>query len=76
MATFNCGSFNFGIFQVQHRPEMADWEIEYLESTRDYVFRNTFRDLYRLSELFREAGTKPEYEVSGRRSPLQPPPPG
>ena len=38
-------------------------EIEYLESTRDYVFRNTFKDLYRLSELFREAGTKPEYEV-------------
>jgi uncharacterized protein (DUF849 family) len=63
MATFNCGSFNFGIFQVSHRPEMQPWEIEYLESTRDYVFRNTFRDLYRLSELFREAGTKPEYEV-------------
>ena len=63
MATFNCGSFNFGIFQVHHRPEMADWETEYLESTRDYVFRNTFSDLYRLSELFREAGTKPEYEV-------------
>jgi uncharacterized protein (DUF849 family) len=63
MATFNCGSFNFGIFQVSHRPEMEPWEVEYLESTRDYVFRNTFRDLYRLSELFREAGTKPEYEV-------------
>jgi uncharacterized protein (DUF849 family) len=63
MATFNCGSFNFGIFQVRHRPEMQPWEIEYLESTRDYVFRNTFRDLHRLSELFREAGTKPEYEV-------------
>jgi uncharacterized protein (DUF849 family) len=63
MATFNCGSFNFGIFQVRHRPEMPPWEIEYLESTRDYVFRNTFRDLHRLSELFREAGTKPEYEV-------------
>ena len=63
MATFNCGSFNFGIFQVHHRPEMADWETEYLESTRDYVFRNTFRDVYRLSELFREARTKPEYEV-------------
>lgn len=62
MATFNTGSFNFGIFQARHRPEMAPWEIEYLESTRDYVFRNTFRDLYRLSELFREAGTKPEYE--------------
>jgi len=63
MATFNCGSFNFGIFGVRHRPEMAPWEIEYLEGTREYVFRNTFADTYRLSELFREAGTKPEYEV-------------
>jgi uncharacterized protein (DUF849 family) len=63
MATFNCGSFNFGIFRVHHRPEMAPWEIEYLESTRDYIFRNTFSDIHRLSELFREAGTKPEYEV-------------
>ena len=63
MATFNCGSFNFGIFGARHRPEMAEWETEYLESTRDYVFRNTFRDLYRMSELFREADTKPEYEA-------------
>jgi uncharacterized protein (DUF849 family) len=63
MATFNCGSFNFGIFGVRHRPEMAPWETEYLEGTRDYVFRNTFADMARLAELFREAGTKPEYEV-------------
>jgi uncharacterized protein (DUF849 family) len=63
MATFNCGSFNFGIFKVRHRPEMAPWEVEYLEGTRDYVFRNTFAEIERLSELFREAGTKPEYEV-------------
>jgi uncharacterized protein (DUF849 family) len=63
MATFNCGSFNFGIFQVHHRPEMAPWETEYLDSTREYVFRNTFADVYRLSELFRDAGAKPEYEV-------------
>jgi uncharacterized protein (DUF849 family) len=63
MATFNCGSFNFGIFGVKARPEMAPWEVEYLQSTRDYVFRNTFADIHRLAELFREAGTKPEYEV-------------
>ena len=63
MATFNCGSFNFGIFGVRHRPEMAAWETEYLEGTRDYVFRNTFADMERLAELFRAAGTKPEYEV-------------
>jgi uncharacterized protein (DUF849 family) len=62
MATFNCGSFNFGIFKVRRRPEMEPWEVEYLEGTRDYVFRNTFAEMERLSELFREAGTKPEYE--------------
>jgi uncharacterized protein (DUF849 family) len=62
MATFNCGSFNFGIFGVKARPEMAPWELEYLDGTRDYVFKNTFADLYALSELFRAAGTKPEYE--------------
>jgi uncharacterized protein (DUF849 family) len=63
MATFNCGSFNFGIFKVRPRPEMEPWEVEYLEGTRDYVFRNTFADIHRLAELFRAAGTKPEYEV-------------
>ena len=63
MATFNCGSFNFGIFKVRHRPEMAPWETDYLEGTRDYVFRNTFADIQRLAELFRAAGSKPEYEV-------------
>ena len=63
MATFNCGSFNFGIFKVRRRPEMAPWEVEYLEGTRDYVFRNTFGDIERMAELFREAGTKPEYEL-------------
>jgi uncharacterized protein (DUF849 family) len=62
MATFNCGSFNFGIFKVRQRPEMAPWEVDYLEGTRDYVFRNTFADMERLAELFRAAGTKPEFE--------------
>jgi uncharacterized protein (DUF849 family) len=63
MATFNCGSFNFGIFKVRARPEMAPWEVEYLQGTRDYVFRNTFADMARLAELFRAVGAKPEYEV-------------
>ncbi|CAN5225880.1 3-keto-5-aminohexanoate cleavage protein [soil metagenome] len=63
LASFNVGSFNFGIFQVRHRAEMEPWEVDYLESTREYVFRNTFADTYRLAELFREAGTKPELET-------------
>ncbi len=63
MASFNLGSFNFGIFHVRHREGMAAWETEYLESTREYVFRNTFADMYRLAELFRDAGAKPEFEA-------------
>jgi uncharacterized protein (DUF849 family) len=63
MATFNLGSFNFGIFQVKHREGMADWERAYLESTRDYVFKNTFADMYRMAAYFRESGTKPEFEA-------------
>ena len=62
VATFNVGSFNFGIFHARRRPSMEPWELDYLDSTRDYVFRNTFGDMERLAELFREAGTKPEYE--------------
>lgn len=63
MASFNLGSFNFGIFQVKHREGMADWETAYLESTRDYVFKNTFADMYRMAGYFREYGTKPEFEA-------------
>jgi uncharacterized protein (DUF849 family) len=63
LATFNTGSFNFGLFQVAHRPGMDPWEVDYLEGTREYVFRNTFADMYSLAETFREAGTKPEFEA-------------
>lgn len=65
MATFNAGSFNFGIFGIADRVEKwrHDWEAEYLESTRDYVFRNTFKDLERMAAIMRENGVKPEFEV-------------
>jgi len=42
---------------------MAEWETAYLESTRDYVFKNTFADMYRMASYFRESGTKPEFEA-------------
>ena len=46
MATFNAGSINFGIFPVARRDlPFAAWEREYLEGTRDYVFRNSFADM-------------------------------
>lgn len=64
MATFNSGSFNFGIFGVAARDlPFADWELEFLESTRDYVFKNTFSDMERVAEAMRAGATKPEIEV-------------
>lgn len=64
MATLNAGSFNFGIFQVAEQDRnFQAWEREYLESTRDYVFRNTFADLEYVSRTMLDAGTKPEVEI-------------
>jgi uncharacterized protein (DUF849 family) len=66
MATFNTGSFNFGLFPIAERgdPEaFEEWEIDYLEDTRDYIFRNTFADMEQVCGMFREAGAKPELEA-------------
>ena len=64
MATFNTGSFNFGLFPIAERGgDYEEWEINYLEGTRDYVFRNTFADMERVCAMVREAQTKPELEA-------------
>ena len=65
MATLNTGSFNFAIYTVADRIQSwkHDWEAEYLESSRDYVFRNTFKDLEYMCAAMREHGVKPELEV-------------
>jgi uncharacterized protein (DUF849 family) len=64
MATFNTGSINFGLFPIAERGgEWADWERDYLEDTRDYVFRNTFADMERICGMMREAEVKPELEA-------------
>ena len=39
-----------------------DWEREYLEMTRDYVFRNTFRDIEWIVRTLSEQGTRFEFE--------------
>lgn len=64
MATFNAGSFNFGIYPVAARAlPFADWEREYVEGTRDYIFKNTFADMTYMAACMREAETRPEIEV-------------
>lgn len=64
MATFNAGSINFGLYPALDRElPWAEWEREYLESTRDYVFRNSFADLEHVAQVMRDTNTKPEIEV-------------
>ena len=65
MASLNTGSINFGIFPMMQKYDQwkHDWEPEFLESTRDLVFKNTFADLeYIVKELGGEHGTKFEFE--------------
>ncbi|MHB1164111.1 MAG: beta-keto acid cleavage family enzyme [Candidatus Nanopelagicales bacterium] len=64
MATLNAGSFNFGLFTIAQRDlDFQPWELDYLEGTRDYIFKNTFADVTYLAGLMAEAGTRPEIEI-------------
>ncbi|MFJ9631758.1 3-keto-5-aminohexanoate cleavage protein [Streptomyces sp. NPDC101175] len=65
MASLNVGSLNFGIFPMlgKYSRWKHDWEPEFLEMTRDFVFKNTFSDLeYIVKELGQGHGTKFEFE--------------
>lgn len=65
MASLNVGSLNFGLFPMLGKYDQwkHDWEPEFLESTRDMVFKNTFADLeYIVKELGQTHGTKFEFE--------------
>ncbi|TQS40685.1 3-keto-5-aminohexanoate cleavage protein [Cryptosporangium phraense] len=65
MASLNVGSMNFGIFPMaaKYSSWKYDWEPQFLEMTRDFIFRNTFADLeYVVKELGQGHGTKFEFE--------------
>lgn len=65
MASLNMGSMNFGLFPAldRYRDFKHAWEPEYLEMTRDFIFRNTFKDIeYILKELGETHGTRFEFE--------------
>src|ERR1700744_3009564 len=64
MATFNSGSINFVLFPIGERDmNWAEWEREYLEDTRGYIFKNTFADMERICAMVRDAKVKPELEA-------------
>jgi uncharacterized protein (DUF849 family) len=65
MCSLNMGSMNFGIFPLASRYDIwkHDWEKDFLEATRDVVFKNTFADIEAiLSELGGGCGTRFEFE--------------
>jgi uncharacterized protein (DUF849 family) len=64
LASINMGSMNFGLFPLMDRYKeyKFDWEKEYLEMTKDFVFRNTFYEQERILGLMEDNGTKPEME--------------
>ena len=65
LASCNLGSMNFALLPVLDKftQWQHDWEPQYLEMSRDFIFRNTFADLERIMGVFEQCGTKPEFEA-------------
>ena len=65
LASLNMGSMNFGLYPALARYSQFQhaWEPAYLESSRDWIFRNTFGDIEAiLTRLGQGHGTKFEFE--------------
>jgi len=65
LCSLNMGSMNFGIYPMAKMFDRweHDWEPAILESSRDYIFRNTFADIEAiLKELGEGNGTRFEFE--------------
>jgi uncharacterized protein (DUF849 family) len=65
MCSLNMGSMNFGRYPIMSRIKeyRFDWEEADLESSRDYIFRNTYADIeYILRELGETHGVRFEFE--------------
>jgi len=65
LASCNLGSMNFALFPVLEKFNQwkHSWEPQYLEMSKDFIFRNTFADLERILNVFEASGTKPEFEA-------------
>ena len=65
MCSLNMGSMNFGLYPMlaKYKSWQHEWEPKYLEMTRDFIFRNTFKDIeFILKELGEGCGTRFEFE--------------
>ena len=64
LCSLNMGSMNFAIFPAAAKIAAwkHPWEEDYVRSSDDFIFRNTFRDIAYILETMSEAGTKFEHE--------------
>ena len=65
MCSLNMGTMNFGLFPIAKKFQnwKYDWEKPFLESSDDFIFRNTFRDISKIVKILGEGcGTKFEHE--------------
>ena len=65
MCSLNMGSMNFGLFPIAKKFDnwKYEWEKPFLESSDDFIFRNTFRDITKIVKTLGEGcGTKFEHE--------------
>ena len=56
LATLNAGSLNFALFHIVDKIKewKFDWEKQYLQSTDDFIFPNTFKTMQAVSGHFRQ----------------------
>ncbi|WP_183035887.1 3-keto-5-aminohexanoate cleavage protein [Cupriavidus sp. UME77] len=64
LASLNMGSMNFALHPMltKYKHFKHEWEAQYLESTRDSVFRNTFKDIEYILRSCADNGTRFEFE--------------
>ncbi len=64
VASLNMGSMNFGLFPMLKRFKdfKHAWEPQMLEASKDFVFRNSFKDIAYILETMNESGTRYEFE--------------
>src|SRR3954471_16770812 len=64
LASLNMGSMNFALHPMlaKYKSFQHEWEPKYLESTRDSVFRNTFKDIEYILQSCADNGTRFEFE--------------
>jgi uncharacterized protein (DUF849 family) len=65
LASCNLGSMNFALFPMieKFKEWKHDWELSYLESSKEFIFQNTFKDLEKIFKMMNVCQTKPEFEA-------------